>query len=231
MWWDVDEETEKEISKNAENFVDDIKSIKKVKDYGLSSTTIRESTIYPKVAKMRQDIWLSKDEKIEIKYIDEELRFQIVIMFEEEALIEALDITAIFMAHWGSELYVDKTKIYIQDKESHMMGFQQLSRKINKSGLGTTENHNNEEYLMINQNVWVNKRKALEVIKSIERINKISIDIEKIEGEENFWQHMSCIHISVNTKYYQDGYLEDLEWKRIDPYLIEDYENRNSKRK
>jgi hypothetical protein len=32
---------------------------------------------------------------------------------------------------------------------------------------------------------------------------------------------MSCIHISHESKYYEEGYLGDLEWKRIEPYLIE----------
>jgi hypothetical protein len=32
---------------------------------------------------------------------------------------------------------------------------------------------------------------------------------------------MSCIRISFDSKYYEDGYLEEIEWKRVEPLLME----------
>jgi hypothetical protein len=39
----------------------------------------------------------------------------------------------------------------------------------------------------------------------------MSIKIKKIKEKNNFWEHMSCIHISHESKYYEEGYLGDLE--------------------
>ena len=51
--------------------------IKKIKDYGINSLHISESMIYPDLTDIKQDIWLSKENKIKIQYLDEESNFEI----------------------------------------------------------------------------------------------------------------------------------------------------------
>jgi hypothetical protein len=57
----------------------------------------------------------------------------------------------------------------------------------------------------------MNIDKTIEIIQSLKNTEKISIKIDKIEKEENFWHYMSCIRISFESKYYEDGYLNSLE--------------------
>jgi hypothetical protein len=37
---------------------------------------------------------------------------------------------------------------------------------------------------------------------------------------------MSCIRISFDSIYYENGYLENLEWKRLEP-LLKEWESKN----
>jgi hypothetical protein len=52
----MDKEAINRIFENINKLRKKINEIKKVKDYGINSTTIAESIIYPEIAKMRQDI-------------------------------------------------------------------------------------------------------------------------------------------------------------------------------
>jgi ribosomal protein S19 len=52
----MDEEAIQKMFENMEKLTNKIKKIKKVGDYGINCTGIRESIIYPEIGGMRQDI-------------------------------------------------------------------------------------------------------------------------------------------------------------------------------
>jgi len=217
----MNKEAVDKMFKNIDKLREKIKRIKKIEDYGINCTTIRESIIYPEIAAMRQDIWLSKKDKIQVNYINKEDNFEIILKFKENSIIQALDVITIYLSHWNDEIYTENVKIHIGDKQLPILEYNQLCLKLNKEGLQLKEDNENDTYDIINEGVWINIEETIKTIKSLEKIQEMSIKIKKIEGEDNFWEYMSCIHISFNSKYYEDGYLENLEWKRVDPLLME----------
>jgi hypothetical protein len=48
---------------------------------------------------MQQDIWLSKEDKIEVRYINEEHNFEINLIFKDESIIQALEVVIIYLSH------------------------------------------------------------------------------------------------------------------------------------
>lgn len=217
----MDKEAINRIFENINKLRKKINEIKKVKDYGISSTTIAESIIYPEIAKMRQDVWLNKYEKIEINYVDQKDFFEIILNFKNESIIQALEIITAYLSHWNNEMYADNFTIFLENKQLPILEYDQLCLKLNKKGLNLQESFEDVTYEIIDQGVWMDIEKTIKIIQSLEETEKITLKIKKIEGEESFWQCMSCIHISFNTKYYEDGYLEDIEWKRLEPLLME----------
>ena len=217
----MDREAANKMFENIDKLREKIKKIKKVKDYGINCTKIRESIIYPKIAAMRQDIWLNTTDKIQVNYIDKKDNFEIVLTFKEESIIQALDVITTYLSHWNNEIYAENVKIHIENKELPILEYDQLCLKLNKEGLELKENYKNDVYEIINEGVWINIEDTIKIIKSLEKIEEMSIKINKIKEKENFWKYMSCIRISFDSKYYEDGYLEDLEWKRVDPLLME----------
>lgn len=130
----------------------------------------------------------------------------------------------IYLSHWNNDLYVNDLKIWIEDKEIPILSHEQVSFILKQEGLGLEETHQGETYSIVDEGVWMNIDKTVRIIESLKDTEKISIKIKKIPGEKNFWQYMSCIRISFESKYYEDGYLNSLEWKRLDPYLAKNYE-------
>jgi hypothetical protein len=52
----MDREAVDKMFENIDKLREKIKRIKKIEDYGINCTTIRESIIYPEIAAMRHDI-------------------------------------------------------------------------------------------------------------------------------------------------------------------------------
>ena len=220
----MDKEAIDRMFENVNELEEKIKKIKKIKDYGKTSVHISESMIYPNLTDMKQDIWLSKEDKIRIQYLDDESNFEINLFFKNESVFNAIEVIIIFLSHWNNDLYVHDLKIWIENKEIPILSYEQLSSILKQEGLGLEETHQGETYSIVDEGVWMNIDKTVRIIESLKDTEKISIKIKKIPGEENFWHHMSCIRISFESKYYEDGYLDSLEWKRVDPYLAKDYE-------
>ena len=172
-------------------------------------------------------IWnriLSKEDKIRIEYLDEDNRFEINLIFKERSIIKALRVVIIYMSHWNNDLYVHNLKIWLEDREIQILSHEQVSYVLKKEGLRLEENHQGETYSIVDEGVWMSIEGTIRIIESLKKTERISIKINKIPGEENFWHYMSCIRISFESKYYEDGYLNSLEWKRLDPYLAKNYE-------
>ena len=217
----MDKEAVDKMFENIDKLREKIKRIKKIEDYGINCTTIRESIIYPEIAAMRQDIWLSREDKIKIEYANEEDKFEINIIFKNKSIIEALEVVIIYLSHWNDDVYSENVVVYLEGKEIPILSDIQLSSRLNKEGLKLEEKYQDESYKIVNEGVWMNIDGVINVIKSVHKTEIITLKIKKIEGKDNFWEYMSCIHISFNSKYYEDGYLENLEWKRVDPLLME----------
>ena len=222
----MDEEAVDKIFENLNNLRKKIKEIKKIKEYGINVTRIRESIMYPEIGGMQQDIWLSKEDKIEVRYINEENSFEINLIFKDESIIQALEVVIIYLSHWNNNLYSENVKIYLEGKQLPILEYIQLSSKLNKEGLKLEEEYQNETYGIVEEGVWMSIEGVLNIIKSLDKTQIIALKIKKIEEEENFWEYMSCIRISFDSKYYEGGYLEDLEWKRLEP-LIKEWESKN----
>ena len=220
----MDKEAIDKMFENVDKLEKKIKKIKKIKDYGITSVHISESMIYPDLTDMKQDIWLSKEDKIGIQYLDEESNFEINLFFENESIFNAIEVVIIYLSHWNNDLYVNDLKIWLEDKEIPILSHEQVSSILKQEGLGLEETHKGETYNIVDEGVWINIDKTVRIIESLKNTKKISIKINKIPGEENFWHYMSCIRISFESKYYEDGYLNSLEWKRLDPYLAKNYE-------
>ena len=217
----MDEEAVDKMFENLDKLREKLKEIKKIKDYGINCTRIRESIMYPEIGGMQQDIWLSKEDKIEVKYVDEESNFEINLIFKDGSIVEALKVIIIYLSHWNEDLYSENVKIYLEEKKLPILEHAQLTSKLNKEGLKLEEEYQNETYGIVGESVWMGIEGVIKIIKSLGKTEKISLKIKKIEGEENFWQYMSCIRISFDSKYYEDGYLEEIEWKRVEPLLME----------
>jgi len=222
----MDEKAVDKMFENLDKLREKIKEIKKIKEYGINVTRIRESIMYPKIGGMQQDIWLSKEDKIEVRYINEEHNFEINLIFKDESIIQAIEVVIIYLSHWNNNLYSENVKIYLEGKQLPILEYIQLSSKLNKEGLRLEEEYQNETYGIVEENVWMSIEGVVSVIKSLDKTQIITLKIKKIEGKENFWQCMSCIRISFDSKYYESGYLEDLEWKRLEP-LIKEWESKN----
>ena len=222
----MDEEAVNKMFENLDKLREKVKEIKKIKDYGINCTRIRESIMYPEIGGMQQDIWLSKEDKIEVKYVDEEIKFEINLVFKDESIVEALEVIIIYLSHWNNDLYSENVKIYLEEKHIPILSDIQLTSKLNKEGLKLEEEYQNETYGIVKESVWMSIEGVINIIKSLDKTEKISLKIKKIEGRENFWQYMSCIRISFDSKYYEDGYLENLEWKRLEP-LLKEWESKN----
>ena len=220
----MDKETIDKIFENVNKLRKKIKEIKKIEDYGITSVHISESMIYPNLTDMKQDIWLSKEDEIRIEYLDEDNRFEINLIFKDKSIIKALRVVIIYLSHWNNDLYVHNLKIWLEDREIQILSHEQLSYILKKEGLKLEENHQGETYSIVDEGVWMNIEGTVRIIESLKKTERISIKINKITGEENFWHYMSCIRISFESKYYEDGYLNSLEWKRLDPYLAKNYE-------
>jgi len=95
----MDEEAVDKMFENLDKLREKIKEIKKIKEYGINVTRIRESIMYPEIGGMRQDIWLSKEDKIEVRYINEEDNFEINLIFKDESIIQALEVVIIYLSH------------------------------------------------------------------------------------------------------------------------------------
>lgn len=223
----MDEKAVDKMFENLDKLREKIKEIKKIKDYGINCTRIRESIMYPKIGGMRQDIWLSKEDKIEVKYVDEEIKFEINLIFKDGSIVEALEVIIIYLSHWNNNLYSENVKIYLEEKQLPILEYIQLTSKLNKEGLKLEEEYQNEIYGIVEESVWISVEGVIDVIKSLDKTEKISLKINKIEGRENFWQYMSCIRISFDSKYYEEGYLENLEWRRLEP-LFKEWESKNT---
>ena len=222
----MDDKTVDKMFENLNNLRKKIKEVKKIKEYGINCTRIRESIMYPEIGGMQQNIWLSKEDKIEVKYINEEHNFEINLIFEDESIVEALEVVIIYLSHWNNNLYSENVKIYLEGKQLPVLRHIQLTSKLNKEALKLEEEYQNETYGIVEEGVWMSVEGVISIIKSLDKTKKISLKINKIEGKENFWEYMSCIRISFDSKYYEDGYLENLEWKRLEP-LIKEWESKN----
>lgn len=222
----MDEEAVDKMFENLDKLREKIKEIKKIKEYGINVTRITESIMYPEIGGMRQDIWLSREDKIEVRYINEEDNFEINLIFKDESIVEAIEVVIIYLSHWNSNLYSENVKIYLEGKQLPILEYIQLSSKLNKEGLRLEEEYQNETYGIVEEGVWMSIEGVLDIIKSLDKTEIITLKIKKVKGKENFWKYMSCISISFESKYYEDGYLENLEWKRLEP-LIKEWESKN----
>jgi hypothetical protein len=220
----MSKETIDKMFENVNKLRKKIKEIKKIEDYGITSVHISESMIYPDLTDMKQDIWLSKEDKIRIEYLDEDNSFEINLIFKDRSIIKALRVVIIYLSHWNNDLYVHNLKIWLEDREIQILSHEQVSYILKKEGLRLEENHQGETYSIVDEGVWMNIEGTIRIIESLKKTERISIKINKIAGEENFWHYMSCIRISFESKYYEDGYLNSLEWRRLDPYLAKNYE-------
>ena len=220
----MNKETVDKMFENVDKLEEKIKKIKRIEDYGINYTNITESIIYPNFTDMKQDIWLNKEDKIRIEYLDDNDRFEINFIFKDESVFKALEVVIIYLSHWNNDLYVHNLKIWLEDREIQILSHEQLSYILKKEGLKLEENHQGETYSIVDEGVWMNIEGTVRIIESLKKTERISIKINKIAGEENFWHYMSCIRISFESKYYEDGYLNSLEWRRLDPYLTKNYE-------
>lgn len=222
----MDEKAVDKMFENLDKLREKIKEIKKIKEYGINVTRIRESIMYPEIGGMQQDIWLSKEDKIEVRYINEEDNFEINLIFKDDSIVEAIEVVIIYLSHWNNNLYSENVKIYLEGQQLPILEHIQLSSKLNKDGLRLEEEYQNKTYGIVEEGVWMSIEGVLDIIKSLDKTEIITLKINKIEEEENFWEYMSCIRISFDSKYYEDGYLENLEWKRLEP-LIKEWESKN----
>ena len=222
----MDEEAVDKMFENLDKLREKIKEIKKIKEYGINVTRITESIMYPEIGGMRQDIWLSREDKIEVRYINEEDNFEINLIFKDESIVEAIEVVIIYLSHWNNNLYSENVKIYLEGQQLPVLRHIQLSSKLNKEGLRLEEEYQNETYGIVEEGVWMSIEGVLDIIKSLDKTEIITLKIKKVKGKENFWKYMSCIRISFDSKYYEDGYLENLEWKRLEP-LIKEWESKN----
>ena len=222
----MDEKAADKMFENLDKLREKIKEIKEIKEYGINVTRIRESIMYPKIGGMRQDIWLSREDKIEVRYTNEEKSFEINLIFKNESIVEALEVITIYLSHWNSNLYSENVRVYLEGKELPILQHIQLASKLNEEGLKLEEKYQNETYGIVEDGIWMSIEGVLDIINSLDKTEIITLKIKKIENKENFWEYMSCIRISFDSKYYEDGYLENLEWKRLKP-LIKEWESKN----
>lgn len=205
------------ISENYNLLEKKIKEIKLIKDYGIYSIKINETTIYPEKANMKQEIWVNKKEKIIIEYINNNKNFIIIINFSEEMLLLAIDILNQYYNELNNRNLNDKNKIesYLENSKIEILDFISLSNILKKEYLKLEEILNEKKYVAINEGVYININNIIEIIKKTKIIKKITIIIDKKTEEENIWEYISSLKFNFESKYYEDGYLENIEIERI----------------
>ena len=165
----MSKETIDKMFENVDKLEEKIKKIKKIEDYGITSVHISESMIYPNFTDMKQDIWLSKEDKIRIEYLDEEDRFEINMTFKDESVFKVLEVVIIYLSHWNNDLYVHNLKIWLEDREIQILSHEQLSYILKKEGLKLEENHQGETYSIVDEGVWMNIEGTVKIIESLKK--------------------------------------------------------------
>lgn len=210
-------EWEKEIEEKSEEFFDKLKKVKEKKDYGITSMRISESTIYPELMGMKQEIWLSDKDKIVIKYEDKKETFEISLNFEEKSLYHSFDILLTYLNMWcGGKEFNDKVHISIKGNKLPIKLYYEVEEIVKRDVLESEEIIDNKVYSRVLDAVWINIDNTIEIINNEKDIDSIKIVIEKVNGKNNKWEYISCLSFSYESKYYEDGYLTHLEDKRID---------------
>ncbi len=215
----------KNIKNNQEFFANEVKKSIKIKDYGIYSMKISESVTYPKMTDMKQDVWLSKKDKIEILYKDTDKNYEITIKFKKEAILESYSILECYINSWFylEKDYFNKLKVYINKEKIPIICYCDLQILLNKKTLNSEETFENFKYSRTMEGVWVDMNKTLEIFKKSEENDFFILKIEKVEKIKNRtqpWNYISCFNFTYESKFYEEGFLESLEWKRVEKLIV-----------
>lgn len=205
------------MEENYKLFDDKLKKVKKEKDYGITMMSISESIVYPEMMGMRQEVWLSAEDKIVINYEDNEDTFEISLNFEDRSFHRAFNLLLTYLHEWcGGKEFNDKVHLSVNTKRLPIKLYTEVEKKVKVDLLKSGEIRDGLVYSRITLGVWINIDKAIEIIGAEKSITNIKIKIEKVEDKENSWEYISCLSFSYHLKCYESGYLANEKNKSID---------------